>query len=168
MRWLLYGLGGVAALILLVALVGTMLPKFHTATRQIRLHQTPDAVYALITGPADWRDLKAVEQLAPVDGRKRWKETDGRNEITYELVEATPPSKVVTRIADDTLPFGGTWTYVISSTAGATILRVTEDGEVRNPIFRFVSRFIMGHTATLDKYLTAVGKKFGEPITIED
>jgi hypothetical protein len=145
-----------------------MLPKTHKATRQIRLRQTRDAVYALITGPADWRDLKAVEQLAPVNNRKRWKENDGNNAITYELLEATPPSKMVTRIADDTLPFGGTWTYAISTGGDTTILRITEDGEVRNPIFRFVSRFIMGHTATIDKYLTAVGKKFGEMITIED
>jgi hypothetical protein len=168
MKWLLYALGSIAILIVLLALVGAMLPKTHTATRQIRLRQTPDAVYALITAPADWRGLQGVEQLPPANGRKRWKEIDGHNQITYELIEATPPAKMVTRIADESLPFGGTWTYMISTDGNATILRVTEDGEVRNPIFRFVSRFIMGHTATLDKYLTAVGKKFGEPITIED
>jgi hypothetical protein len=32
-------------------------------------------------------------------------------------------------------------------------------------VFRFVSRFIMGHTATIDAYLRALGKRFGtEPI----
>jgi hypothetical protein len=38
------------------------------------------------------------------------------------------------------------------------MLRITEDGEVYNPVFRFVSRFVMGHTATMDKYLADVGK----------
>jgi hypothetical protein len=38
-------------------------------------------------------------------------------------------------------------------------LRITEEGEVYNPIFRFVSRFIMGHTATIDSYLSAVRKR---------
>jgi hypothetical protein len=47
-------------------------------------------------------------------------------------------------------------------------LRVTEDGEVYNPIFRFVSRFILGQTATQDTYLRAIGKATGEDIRIED
>jgi len=32
---------------------------------------------------------------------------------------------------------------------------------VTNPLFRFMSRFIIGHTATLDQYLRALGKKYG-------
>ncbi len=41
----------------------------------------------------------------------------------------------------------------LAAAAGGTRVRVTEDGEVYNPLFRFVSRFIMGHTATMDRYL---------------
>ena len=42
---------------------------------------------------------------------------------------------------------------------------ITERGSVRNPLFRFVSRFIMGHTASIDLYLRALGEHFGsEPI----
>lgn len=29
----------------------------------------------------------------------------------------------------------------------------TEDGEVYSPVFRFVSRFVMGHDATMNAYL---------------
>ena len=38
---------------------------------------------------------------------------------------------------------------------------MAEDGEVYNPIFRFVSRFVMGHHATMDRYLRNLGRKFG-------
>jgi hypothetical protein len=40
-------------------------------------------------------------------------------------------------------------------------LTITEHGEVYNPLFRFVSRFIMGQTATLDAYLKALNANLG-------
>ena len=43
---------------------------------------------------------------------------------------------------------------------------ITEDGEVYNPVFRFMSRFIIGHAATLDQYLTALGKRLGVDVNI--
>lgn len=63
------------------------------------------------------------------------------------------------RIADPNLPFGGTWTYDLVPGDQACSLTVTEDGEVYNPLFRFVSRFIIGHTATIDSYLKALQTK---------
>jgi len=41
----------------------------------------------------------------------------------------------------------------------------TARGWVSNPTFRFVSRCVMGHTATLDAYLRALGKHFGSEPT---
>ena len=85
---------------------------------------------------------------------------DGRA-ITYERVESVPPRRMVTRI-DPGLPFGGTWTYHLVPEAEGTALTITEDGEVYNPVFRFVSRFVMGHTATIDTYLKYLKIKLGE------
>ena len=36
-----------------------------------------------------------------------------------------------------------------------------ERGSVYNPVFRFISRFFMGHTSAIDGFLRALGKKFG-------
>jgi hypothetical protein len=94
-----------------------------------------------------------------VDGRPRWRERDRHGTITYEVTESVPPGRLVTRIADDGLPFGGTWTYQVTPDAGGSTLTVTEDGVVRNPVFRFVSRFVTGHTATIDAYLTALAAR---------
>ena len=44
---------------------------------------------------------------------------------------------------------------------------ITESCEVYNPIFRFMSRFVFGHSATIKRYLRDLGKKFGEQITVE-
>lgn len=50
---------------------------------------------------------------------------------------------------------------------GKTLVRITEDGEVYNPFFRFMSRFVLGQTATLDAYLKAMGKAVGEDVQID-
>ena len=68
--------------------------------------------------------------------------------------------RLVTRIADTGLPFGGQWTYELVPDGEGTRLTITEDGEVYNPLFRFVSRFVMGHTATIERYLDDVEKRF--------
>ena len=63
------------------------------------------------------------------------------------------PTLLVARIAGPSLPFGGTWTYRIAPAAGGSAVTITEDGEVYNPVFRFMSRFVFGHYATLDEFV---------------
>jgi hypothetical protein len=79
-----------------------------------------------------------------------------------ETVEMVPPQKLVTRIADPKLPFGGTWAFEIAPTAEGATLRITERGYVTNPFFRFMSRFVFGQTSTMESYLRSLAKKFGE------
>jgi len=66
------------------------------------------------------------------------------------------------------LPYGGSWSFELKPESGETRVRITEDGEVYNPLFRFVSRFVMGQTATLDAYLAAMGKAAGENVQAEN
>jgi uncharacterized protein YndB with AHSA1/START domain len=157
--------GIVVGLVLAVVIIGALLPQGHVASRSIRLRRAPSEVWATIhdlEGFTAWRPgLKKVERLPDVDGRTRWKEVGAHNTITYEIVEAAPPSRLVTRIADPSLPFGGTWTYVVEPAAAGSVVTITERGEVHNPVFRFMSRFVFGHTATIDEYLRDLGKKLG-------
>jgi hypothetical protein len=50
---------------------------------------------------------------------------------------------------------------------GAT-LRITENGFVTNPVFRVVSRFLLGYTSEIEKYLRSLAKKFGEAPQISE
>ena len=59
----------------------------------------------------------------------------------------------------DLISFGGRWIYEITPSGGGTELRITEEGEVYNPFFRFVSRFIMGHARTIERYLEDVERR---------
>jgi hypothetical protein len=73
--------------------------------------------------------------------------------------QSVPNQRLVTRIADKALPFGGSWTYELTPTQTGTSLRVTENGEVYNPVFRFMSRFVFGHQRTMDGYLADLEKR---------
>jgi uncharacterized protein YndB with AHSA1/START domain len=161
------------ALVGVVAIIGSLLPKEHTATRAARFHQPPEAIWSAITDYSkfpEWRkSVKVVEALPGVNGKPSWREFDKYDHsIPYEVVESTP-QRLVTRIADPDLPFGGTWTYEITPRAnGGTMLRITENGEIRNVFFRFVARFFIGYTKTMEEYLDALGEKFGEKTAVEN
>jgi uncharacterized protein YndB with AHSA1/START domain len=165
-RYLLITAAALGAIVLIVLLVGWTLPVKHSATGEATVRSSPESLYQLITDVdrfPQWRSsVKSTERLPDSAGKKRFREVGSDGTILYEVESAVPDQRLVTRIADRSLPFGGTWTHELIPRGDSTTLRITEDGEVYNPIFRFVSRFIFGHTATIKKYLadvqTAVGK----------
>jgi uncharacterized protein YndB with AHSA1/START domain len=167
-RYVYIGVGAVVALVLSIAIVGWVLPVRHRATVARTYQASPAALFGLITDvssfPSWRREVAGIEVLPAESGHARWRErTKSGPPITYLVERSIPERLVVARIADTTLPFGGAWTYeLIPGGEGATTLRITEDGEVYNPIFRFVSRFVMGHDATIKQYLSAVGTRFPE------
>jgi hypothetical protein len=168
MKWALYIAAAIVGVIILVALIGLALPKAHRATRMARFRQSPQTVFALITGPQDWRPgITKWEQLPPDSGPRKWRQESQGRSITFEETACDPPRLYRLQIADRNLPFSGTWTWEITPTEDGCTCRITEEGEVFNPIFRFMSRFIFGQTRTIVDYLNAMGKKFNEPVKIE-
>ncbi len=161
MKWLLFVALALAGILILIIVIGALLPEKHSVSRTLSLRQGSEAVWTLISRPPTWRpDVRNYEELPAHDGHRMWRETDKHNQtITYEAIESTAPRRLVVRIADPALPFGGTWTYDITPSGRSCSLTITEDGEVYNPLFRFVSRFIIGHTATLDAYIKALNAK---------
>jgi uncharacterized protein YndB with AHSA1/START domain len=144
-------------LAILVAGIGTLLPRDHVAMRSATLPAAPDAVFAAIADVGSygaWRtSLSAVEVLPPSDGRAHWIEVSGHRRIAMEQVEREPPRRLVTRIADADLPFGGTWTFELTPEENGTHVTITERGEIRNPIFRTMARFVFGYGATMETFL---------------
>jgi uncharacterized protein YndB with AHSA1/START domain len=140
-----------------VLAVGYSLPVKHHAQRETVIRQTSAAVYAAITDVKafpTWRpSVKSTEVLPDSGGKRRYREVGSDGEILYEVERSVPNQQRVTRIADPSLPFGGRWTFDLIPAGDSTTLRISEDGEVYNPFFRFVSRFLIGHTSTIDRYL---------------
>jgi uncharacterized protein YndB with AHSA1/START domain len=169
MRWVLVVLGAVAAVVVLVVIVGMLLPKEHTARSHATIEAPPESVWRALTDveafPA-WRgDVSRVEMLSAGNGRKTWREIGKHGTITFEEVVAESPRRLIGRIADPTLPFGGSWTYEVVPEGKGSRVTITEDGVVYNPVFRFMSRFVFGHHETQEAYLRALGRKFGHDAT---
>jgi hypothetical protein len=165
MKWAAIAVGVVVGLIVLVAVIGSMLPRDHVAAMSARIAASPDVVWAALTDRAalpTWRrDVKRVELLPDASAGPSWRE-HGSDAITYVADVQDAPRRLVARIADKNLPYGGTWEYRIEPDGGAgSTVTVIERGSVYNPIFRFISRFFMGHTSTIDSFLRALGRKFG-------
>lgn len=162
-----------AIMFLTVIVVGVSLPVQHTVTRAAVYRESPEILWRAIDTPAEfpaWR--KTVTRVAlgtSPDGKLAWTEYDRHGRpIPYEAVETDPPRKLVTRITNPKLPFGGTWTFEITPQGAGAELRITETGEIPNPFFRFMARYVYGYRSTLNTYLDALGRKFGETVTFED
>ena len=157
---------------LLVVIIGLLLPKSHVAARSLELHRPPEEVFRLISdvkGAPAWRpDVQNVELLGTVNGNLRFRENSRNGGLTMEIVESNSPSRMVTRIADPRLPFGGMWIFDIAPGPEGSRLNITERGEIYNPVFRFVSRFILGYNRTLNIYLQNVSRRFDENSVPQD
>ena len=146
MEVLLWAVGaavGVAvAIVLIGTLVGRSLPQGHVASRTTTFHRAPDEVWAAINDPTIMR-------------------ARGVGDVKMEVVESVPQRRLVRRIVGEK-DFGGTWTCEIVPTSSGTVLTITENGEVYNPFFRFVSRHVVGHHRTMDGVIHHLHRLFGE------
>ena len=129
-----------AALVIAVAAVfaiGASLPQAHAATRARTFNASPEALWAAINDPA----------LAP------------KGSPRTETTESVPPRLLVHRVVGESA-FAGSWTFEIAPASPGSSITITENASVFNPIFRFVSRFVMGHYRSLDAYMTALAERF--------
>lgn len=157
MRWVAGVLGALLVVGLVVIGVGALLPVAHTTTLSRSVSGTPEEVWKVVTdleAMPTWRPgIEAVERLPDREGRPVWRETGETGPLTLEVVASEEPRRMTTRIADEGLPFGGTWTYELEPAETGTRVTITERGEVYHPLWRFMSRFVFGHEGTVRDYL---------------
>ena len=158
-------IGVIVLIFAVMALIGSQLPRAHTASRSIVLRQPRANVYTVIrdfkSAPA-WRsEVKSIDIIDTPGQKLRFLE-HGSDDVTYEVTEDVPNQRMVTRILNTDLGYSGQWTYELTDENGGTRVKITEDGDVSNVLFRFMSRYVFGHTSTMDTYLNALAKKFGE------
>lgn len=127
-------LGAITAL----TIAGAFLPKQHNGHAEAFIAASPEKLWDLMEREKEW-----FSNVPP----------------TITLPETTRPFKRVTKISDTSLPFGGVWTVTLVPEAHQTKVTVLEEGEVYNPLFRFLARFVFGHDTTAKNYLNALAKE---------
>lgn len=170
LKYLVRILAVLVVLAALVYMVGWLLPVSHTAQVTREFEAARADVFAAVTRVGDYpswrRNVREVEILSGDGEPLAWREyyTDN-GPITFAELERADSTRFASRIVDANLPFGGQWTYLLEEAGGAggprTRLTIVEDGQVYNPLFRFVSRFVMGHTATMEAYMKDLEEHLG-------
>jgi len=163
MKWVLLGVLALGLMLALAALIGSRLGQSHRASLAKSFPVAPDVIWSSITGVEafpSWRaGITRVERLPDRNGYPVWVEEgrSGRMMLAVERME--PPRLLVLRIADPKLPFGGTWTYEIAPDGAGSRLAITENGEIYNPLFRFMARFIFGYEGTIRSYMSSLEQR---------
>src|SRR6185369_13689396 len=138
MKWIAIIAGGVALVVAGIVAIGSMLPRTHKASRTLTVKRPPADVWPVVIQATETSDV-------PVD-----------------VLERHPPHRLVTRVTEKEKNFGGTWTIDIAPVPSGSAVTVTEDGWVANPVFRVVSRLVIGHHATMDALLKQVARTLNE------
>jgi uncharacterized membrane protein len=169
-RWALIAVGGVVALVAAAAGIGVLLPRDHVASSTITLQQPADSVWRVVRDfagmPFWWKDVTGMVRLPDAQGRERWRQESTMGPMSLEISEDRPPQRLATRIlpSEHAASYGGTWTYEVAAADGGSRVTVTEEGWVANPLLRFVARTMLGPHTTMDSYLKALARRFGEAV----
>ena len=118
-------------------LLDRILPRDHQVSRTRAFAAPPEELWLAVNDPA----------ITPKGSPKT------------ETTESVPPRLLVHRVVGETA-FAGTWTFEIAPDAKGSVLTITESASVFNPVFRLVSRFVMGHYRSIDQYMAALGQRF--------
>jgi uncharacterized protein YndB with AHSA1/START domain len=166
MRWILWAITLLILLLGAIVIAGGLVAREHQVARTVELAAAPEVVFATIAKLEDmpaWRpEVVRVERVSDAaGGLATYRELGVRGAVTWTVVEAISPARLTLRIDGAGPGFEGTWTFDLASATHGTRLTVTERGEIDNPVFRFLSRFVVGYGQGLDTYLEALAGRLG-------
>jgi uncharacterized protein YndB with AHSA1/START domain len=144
--------------------VGAKLPVGHVASVVKTVNAPTSKVWAALTDieamPVWRKELKSIQRTEGKDGLPRWVEKSSFGDIPLQVEEMAENEKLVARIDDKSLEFGGKWTWSLKPSGNQTEVTITEDGEVYSPMFRFMSKYVFGHSKTLQTYADQLAAHF--------
>lgn len=144
MRWIVIIVAALVLIVGFIYLLGFLLRIKHQAMVESQLQIPPENLWKILTSPADYKGWrKEIKELKVIDDR-HWSELNAHNDtINYRADWVEQNRKLSTVILNENLPYGGRWEFEITKTDTGSHLRITENGEVYNPIFRFMSKLYL-------------------------
>lgn len=159
LRWILIIAGVLTVLAAAIYLIGMALPRAHTAQMQGVVAKPVAEVAAIVRNVRDypsWRGI-VVENIVETAGAITYVEIADGDRVAYRLTEPVRDGQFVTMITNPDLPYGGGWTISLSQDGAGTRVHIQEDGEIRDPIYRFFAHFVFGMTSSMRNYLESLG-----------
>ncbi|OZJ03980.1 hypothetical protein BZG36_04046 [Bifiguratus adelaidae] len=144
---------------------GTRLPEDHKFTKAAILNSGQMTVWKLVTdvaGSISWRTT--VVTIEPRQGDKATSYietyTDGRRQkiqdSNVEACKSLQRSIQSQSLAGQEAAFKGEWTLELSPIGESDhqcLLRITEHGTIRKPLYRFFAHYMFGFSRNVDRYL---------------
>ena len=168
MKWILLIIVVAVGLLVAVVLLGSLLPDTYAVARSATYKRSPEVVFALLSDVErlpSWRpDVYKVERLPAggddADGKRHpaYRAISKRGAVTLAVTEIQVPTRLSLQALASELPFGDTWTYALAETESGTRVTITERGSIKNPLTRFVARFLLRDEALIESQLRALGR----------
>ena len=152
-------------LVLLVVLIGALLPRIRTETKQCILNAPVDAVFAIVTNNQEWHyrsSLDDLEIICTQGDLEEWEETTHGVTIRFKTLEKRPHSFYSFEM--DSKMFTGEWQATFEPMEGGkTLFTATEKIEYKNLFYRLVGYAFMD----LNKFMTTYQEELTARIELE-
>lgn len=151
--------------------LGSALPRTHEETRSALIEVPAHRLYPVLVTPEafpEWRT--GIDRVDRPDS-DRFTEHGSDGPITFRYLDRLPPSRVVVAIDDPEQPFTGTWTFELTPEGRGDVLtrvRITERGEIANPLVRLMAKLTMSPGDSMETYLKDLGRRFGQTVVMID
>lgn len=145
-------LSSLLLLALVVVLIGILLPRTRTETKQCILNAPVDAVFAIVTNNQEWHYRSSLDDLEIIRTQgdiEEWEETANGVTIRFKTLEKRPHSFYSFEM--DSKMFTGEWQATFEPMEGGkTLFTATEKIEYKNLFYRLVGYVFMD----LNKFMT--------------
>lgn len=145
-------LSSLLLLVLVVVLIGTLLPRTRTETKQCILNAPVDVVFAIVTNNQEWHYRSSLDDLDIIRTQgdiEEWEETANGVTIRFKTLEKRPHSFYSFEM--DSKMFAGEWQATFEPMEGGkTLFTATEKIEYKNLFYRLVGYVFMD----LNKFMT--------------
>lgn len=164
MYWILFVMGAVAAVVIALLVGGLTTPRAHAVVRSASINAAASVVWTHVRDVArhaEWRE--ALEEVTIEDdgGMLRWTARTTTGSARYEMTGEDPPRRFSARSLDDDLSASSEWTWQVDGDQHASIVTITERGEVPNPVVRFVRTHLTGFAGPVEQYLRDLARAVG-------
>jgi hypothetical protein len=88
-----------------------------------------------------------------------WNVSRFGQKVEFETREVAEPRRLVRKIHEAPLPFGGTWTLELEPKESGTRVRLTEEGTIHSPLLRAMAHLFIGMRESLEASLKGIAQQ---------